>query len=317
MIRMKNICVLTTAALLLGAAPGNVYAGFRTTTDFEEPTLWQVGDDYTTSQQWDLFLSGSGNTPDVSQSANPAISATPLVDVASPGFVTGTANFYAFSGDYSFTTDVYNHGGSFGAGAPTGNVGTHVIIQTASTLNPDFGEGLGTGVYTDTLQIVDLDGDAITGGDNESVLRHEIIFEDIVSSSFGDVAYREEVFEFYLPGYTGDFRIMSDVIVHSSFDRLRIDSAITSAQLEGDLNGDGFVGVDDLNIVLVNWNQNVTPGDLGYGDPTGEGFVGVDDLNIVLVNWNSGTPPTSIAVPEPATLGLLALASALAVYTRR
>ena len=76
--------------------------------------------------------------------------------------------------------------------------------------------------------------------------------------------------------------------------------------LEGDLNGDGFVGVDDLNIVLVNWNQNVTPGDLSMGDPTGEGFVGVDDLNIVLVNWNNGTPPAgSGAIPEPGTLALL------------
>ena len=33
------------------------------------------------------------------------------------------------------------------------------------------------------------------------------------------------------------------------------------ALLEGDLNGDGFVGIADLNIVLGNWNQNVPPGD--------------------------------------------------------
>jgi endonuclease I len=78
--------------------------------------------------------------------------------------------------------------------------------------------------------------------------------------------------------------------------------------LDGDLNGDGFVGVDDLNIVLINWNQNVTPGDLGAGDATGEGFVGVDDLNIVLVNWNNGTPPADGgAIPEPGTLALLGL----------
>ncbi len=58
----------------------------------------------------------------------------------------------------------------------------------------------------------------------------------------------------------------------------------------GDLNGDGFVGVDDLNLVLGNWNQNIPPGD-PRADPSGDGFVGVDDLNTVLGNWNKGTPP--------------------------
>jgi len=76
--------------------------------------------------------------------------------------------------------------------------------------------------------------------------------------------------------------------------------------LDGDLNADGFVGVDDLNIVLVNWNTSPPNGDLGLGDPSGDGFVGVDDLNVVLVNWNNGTPPTGdAAIPEPASLALL------------
>jgi PEP-CTERM motif len=90
------------------------------------------------------------------------------------------------------------------------------------------------------------------------------------------------------------------------------------AALEGDLNGDGFVGVDDLNIVLVNWNQNVTPGDLLAGDPTGEGFVGVDDLNIVLVNWNNGTPPgDSSNIPEPGTLAMTAIGLVCLVRRKR
>ena len=108
----------------------------------------------------------------------------------------------------------------------------------------------------------------------------------------------------------------------ASFDEPRFgttwEEVLPDPIIEGDLNGDGFVGVDDLNIVLVNWNQNVTPGDKGAGDPTGEGFVGVDDLNIVLVNWNNGTPPPGgAAVPEPASLGLLTIGGLACLRRRR
>lgn len=76
----------------------------------------------------------------------------------------------------------------------------------------------------------------------------------------------------------------------------------------GDLDGDGFVGITDLNVVLSNWNQTVTAGDLLAGDPSGDGFVGIQDLNVVLGVWNTGTPPPSgTAIPEPASLALLSL----------
>ena len=76
--------------------------------------------------------------------------------------------------------------------------------------------------------------------------------------------------------------------------------------LPGDLTGDGFVGIEDLNIVLSVWNQNVTPGSLLGGDPSGDGYVGIEDLNEVLGNWNAGTVP-GVAVPEPACGWLLLL----------
>ncbi len=80
--------------------------------------------------------------------------------------------------------------------------------------------------------------------------------------------------------------------------------------LVGDLNGDGFVGIDDLNIVLANWNQTIPPGN-PLADPSGDNFVGIDDLNTVLGNWNAGTPPplegTDGTVPEPGTAVLLGL----------
>ncbi len=76
--------------------------------------------------------------------------------------------------------------------------------------------------------------------------------------------------------------------------------------LDGDLDGDGFVGINDLNIVLGAWNQSASAGD--PADPSGDGFVGIDDLNFVLGNWNAGTPPTGSAnIPEPGTVALLYL----------
>ncbi len=78
--------------------------------------------------------------------------------------------------------------------------------------------------------------------------------------------------------------------------------------LTGDLDGDGFVGIADLNIVLGAWNQSVPPGN-PLADPSGDGFVGIADLNTVLGNWNAGTPPADgAAVPEPATLSIVGLA---------
>ncbi len=90
----------------------------------------------------------------------------------------------------------------------------------------------------------------------------------------------------------------------------------SSAALAGDLNGDGFVGQDDLNLVLASWGQNVSPGD--PADPSGDEFVGQDDLNPVLADWGQGTPPPAVgsvsAVPEPGSLTLL-IAALLTVFS--
>ena len=81
--------------------------------------------------------------------------------------------------------------------------------------------------------------------------------------------------------------------------------------IDGDFNGDGYVGLDDLQTILDHWNQYVTQGDLAQGDGNNDGYVGLDDLQIILDNWNHGTQPTSPAnIPEPAAATLMLIACA-------
>ncbi len=75
--------------------------------------------------------------------------------------------------------------------------------------------------------------------------------------------------------------------------------------IEGDFDGDGFVGLADLDLILGSWNQVYPRGGPPW-DANQDGFIGLTDLDVVLNNWNAGTPPASSAIPEPATMLWLA-----------
>jgi hypothetical protein len=105
-------------------------------------------------------------------------------------------------------------------------------------------------------------------------------------------------------------------LLPATMDNTDFFDLITVAGLPGDLNGDGFVGIADLGIVLGAWNGTVPPAD-PLADPNGDGFVGISDLNVVLGNWNAGTPPSeSLAIPAPSSGGALVTIVMAGIYRR-
>lgn len=97
---------------------------------------------------------------------------------------------------------------------------------------------------------------------------------------------------------------------------------LMSNSLRGDLNDDGFIGGDDLDLVRSYWGRNVPPADVA-ADPSGDGFVGGDDLDLVRANWGRRTPPAPSSaaaitrVPEPAAWILLMSLLGVGLAARR
>lgn len=119
-------------------------------------------------------------------------------------------------------------------------------------------------------------GDEAPGADPQEI--------DVVASNPSDLTVAHQ----YLTA--GNY----DVVIQA----MDNEGAWTGLELPaGDLDEDGFVGLGDLNIVLLNWNQNVPPAD-PRADPNGDGFVGLSDLNVILLNWNKSSFSFEMAVSD-------------------
>ncbi|QQE10279.1 hypothetical protein JD969_12285 [Planctomycetota bacterium] len=204
------------ASVFAGAAVLAV-AGVASATpvNFVNPDGWSVGDIGSTYQAWDVFTSTLGNVPDVGYD-NGGSSVVPSgVGVSGP-YVASSGNFYGLFGDFGVTADVVNATDSSGSG-------THIVVQLASTMTAD------------DVQVLDDQGGVIAG---VSELRADSLGQVFLynmtppgSTTPVPIYSYEEIYEFYVPNYTGDFQIVASYGAHSSFDGLRIDSYLSDSAM--------------------------------------------------------------------------------------
>ena len=193
-------------------------------------------------------------------------------------------------------------------GASPGNASVGANFEQASTGVAEFEIG---GVSLRNFDQLEVTDDATLGGTLELSLINGFIPEPGDTFQIITADAITGTFDTLLGADLGNGLMFE--IFYSATD---VVLEVTGSLLAGDLNKDGFVGVDDLNLVLLNWNQTIPPGD-PMADPTGDNFVGVDDLNIVLVNWSNGTPPNdAAAIPEPVGVAYLLTGLALGLTKR-
>ena len=172
------------------------------------------------------------------------------------------------------------------------------------TYNPNPGQPLTPAVQRQFL--ADMASDLISGGGLGVITWGT----DWVSSD-GVLPYADQWFP--PPGSTWENNAYWDFNnnLHEGIDWMAdVRAMYPLPLLEGDLNGDGYVGLDDLQPILDHWNQYVTVGDVSMGDIAGpggsgpDGYVGLDDLQPVLDHWNEGALPIDSAIPEPCSLAI-------------
>ncbi|MDG2409239.1 MAG: PEP-CTERM sorting domain-containing protein [Pirellulales bacterium] len=193
---MRNL-ILTLSVLAIAclvAAP----AFAADATSFVDPSGWSVGDAGTSYNEWDVLTGSAGNAPDVGTNYGSS-----TISTVYPGYTSGSDNFYSHASDYSASATMDTP--SF-----AGSSGTHVIVQTASTL----------GMMGASLSSMQID----VGGTLYSPFATSTLFFGTVSSSYGPVDQKESMYSFMLPGGTSTFSISWTNPQHSSFKALRVDT---------------------------------------------------------------------------------------------
>lgn len=167
-----------------------------------------------------------------------------------------------------------------------------------------------------------------TGGQASSSIDAGVIENEIAPAVRNDVANFAAVDAFIdlnllFPEDSTEFYPNDDIIHPSSagyeFIAQQVFDLLTTDPL-GDLNGDHYVGIADLDIVLANWGGTVDPGNRSLGDANGDGTVGQHDLQMILDTWGSaalGYDAPTEAIPEPASAALLLAGAGVLMRRRR
>jgi hypothetical protein len=176
------------------------------------------------------------------------------------------------------------------------------------------GDGvLGLTVGSETGQLI-IGGDAVLGGTLDLSITGSYSPDLGDTFQFLTTSSRVGEFDNVLGTDLGNGLIFD--LLYGSYS---VGLEVIRAPIPGDLDGDGFVGLYDLLIVLGSWNQSVPPGDT-RADPSGDGIVHIQDLNEVLGNWNAGTPLPAKAValvPEPGAVFVLGAGGLMLLRCKR
>ena len=168
---------------------------------FSDPMNWSVGDDGSSYHEWDV-LNYPFAYPDVGSNYGDS-----HLHTSFPGFISGSDNYYSPIGDYTATAIVE-------VPSVAGSSGTHVIVQTASTLGME-GDG-----------ITDIEITAWLGHSSSAIFSPFATSSQTftVSSSMGPVVQVESMYSFMLPGVYDHFHMSWTNPQHSSFKALRVDT---------------------------------------------------------------------------------------------